>query len=475
MAARLPLSPQEAYYWVYSLHPDWSYFDHPPLTAYTIGFFTYFLGDSAWAVRLGALLYSSGFTLLLFLIGRDLFNARAGFWAAALGSFLPTYAITALIITPNSPLLFFWTLAAYLSLQAVRRDRFRAYPAAGLALGLALLSKYTALFFPLSLGLFLLISAGHRHHWKRWELYCGLLIALLVFSPVLIWNARHDWASFAFQSTDRARELGGFSWRDFGAFWASQLGVITPLVMAGVIAALVRGLPASIREKNWEEWYLLSLSLPMIGLFTGVATREWVKINWLIPAYWPLILLLVVAYRKGLLGEGWVRKSGGRWTWISVLALFLALHLWPFFPQIKVSGSLDTLTGWEALADHLKSVQGQMPRPKDTFILAWGHKTAAELDYHLKGHAPVVAQTALSQKALAYDYWFDPGPLRGRDALFVWSEFENFPNTGSGLLQQFFEGVAEADSFTVYRGSHPLRKFRVYRCTGYRGFDFKRP
>jgi hypothetical protein len=116
-----------------------------------------------------------------------------------------------------------------------------------------------------------------------------------------------------------------------------------------------------------------------------------------------------------------------------------------------------------------------MPRPPQTFVLAWGHKTAAELAFHLKGHPPVAAQTALGHKALAYDYWFDPAPLTGRDALFVWSAFENYPFENAGLLQQFFQGVEKAEPFVVYRGNHPLRTFWIYRCYGYRGFDFKRP
>ena len=76
VAALLPLSPQEAYYWVFSLHPAWSYFDHPPLTAYVIGFFTYFLGDQAIAIRLGALLFSFGFSLLAYFLGK-VSSARA--------------------------------------------------------------------------------------------------------------------------------------------------------------------------------------------------------------------------------------------------------------------------------------------------------------------------------------------------------------------------------------------------------------
>ena len=109
VAALLPLSPQEAYYWVFSLHPAWSYFDHPPLTAYFIGFFTYFLGDQALAIRLGALLFSFGFSLLAYFLGKELFDARVGFWSGAISTLLPSYAITALIITPDGPLVFFWT------------------------------------------------------------------------------------------------------------------------------------------------------------------------------------------------------------------------------------------------------------------------------------------------------------------------------------------------------------------------------
>jgi 4-amino-4-deoxy-L-arabinose transferase-like glycosyltransferase len=475
VAALLPLSPQEAYYWVFSLHPAWSYFDHPPLTAYLIGFFTYLLGDQAVAVRLGALLFSLGFSLLAYFLGKELFGPRVGFWTGTISTLLPSYAITALIITPDSPLVFFWTLSAYLTLRAVQNNRPGYHLLSGISLGLALLSKYTAVFFPASLFLFFLFTPDQRRQLQRWELYGGWALAALIFSPVICWNARHDWASFAFQSTERARELSKFSPADLGAFLATQIGVVTPLVFAGLAGSLGLGLKRFFRRKSWQESYLLSLSLPMIGLFTLVATREWVKMNWLIPAYLPLIVLMMGYYQKRVFAWSWVYRGIAAWTWVTVGLFFIVLHLWPFVPQIKVSGSMDTLTGWEALADHLKSVQVDMPRPQDTFVLAWGHKTAAELEFHLKGHPPVVAQTALGRKALAYDYWFDPVPHKGQDALFVWSEIENFPHEKSGLLQQYFVRIEPEETYTVYRGKHPLRAFRIYRCYGYRGLDFKRP
>ena len=313
---------------------------------------------------------------------------RVGFWTGTISTLLPSYAITALIITPDSPLVFFWTLSAYLTLRAVQNDRPGFHLLSGISLGLALLSKYTAVFFPASLFLFFVLTPDQRRHLKRWQLYGGWVLAALVFSPVVFWNAGHDWASFAFQSTERARELGKFSSEDLGAFLASQAGVVTPLVFAGMAVTLGLAVKRFFRRPSWKENYLLCLSLPMIGLFTLVATREWVKMNWLIPAYLPLIILMMGYYQERIFAWNWVYRGTAAWTWATVGMLFIVLHLWPFVPQIKVSGSMDTLTGWRELAIHLKTLQTKMPRPQDTFILAWGHKTASEIWFELKGHPP---------------------------------------------------------------------------------------
>jgi len=64
----IPLVPQEAYYWKYAKHLAWSYFDHPPMTAYVIALFTYLGGDSPFFIRLGSILFSLGLMALLFKI-----------------------------------------------------------------------------------------------------------------------------------------------------------------------------------------------------------------------------------------------------------------------------------------------------------------------------------------------------------------------------------------------------------------------
>lgn len=476
LAGFTPLSPQETYYWVYALHPALSYYDHPPLTAYSILIFTRIFGHTAWAVRMSPLLYAVGSSWLLYLIGRRLYNDKIGFWAAALLNLLPTFSITALIMTPDSPLLFFWCLAVFFILKAVEENLFNQYLFAGLALGLTLLSKYSAVFLPLSLFLFLLFSPSLRFHLKRWEPYAGLFLALLIFSPVLIWNAQHGWVSFAFQSTERVNTIEGLKVDEFLGFLASQMGILTPLVFIGIVWASAAAVKRVRREGSWPEVLLLCLSLPMFLFFTLLSLFEWVKINWLIPAYPPAVLLMTAFFQKGWLA----RKRTvlfNRWLWLTTFLFFLLLHLAPFLPQIPLSGSTDTLTGWPELAAHLEKIQKEHFGTSDQrpFVFAWGHKTASELQFYLSGRPETYAQNVLGKKALAYDYWFDPDPLLGRDALFVWSELDPFPEEKTGLLERFFERVEALEPFTIYRGKTPLRTFRITLCLRYRGLPGKMP
>jgi Dolichyl-phosphate-mannose-protein mannosyltransferase len=473
VALLLPLSPQETYYWVFSLHPALSYFDHPPLTAYTIFFFSRIFGQTALAVRLGALLYSFGTGWLVFAIGKRLFTEKTGFLAGSLMNLLPIFSITGLIMTPDCPLLFFWCLSLFFIVKAIQDDGGVNYLWSGIALGLALISKYTAVFIPLSLFLFLITSPLYRHHLKKKEAYGGLVLALLVFSPVLFWNARHQWASLAFQSTQRIGEMKAFHWEEMGAFLSSQIGIITPLVFGGFCWGIGLGVKRFWRIRPWPEALLLSFVLPMAGLFTLVATREWVKMNWLIPAYPPLLLLTTAYYQNRAFAWKWIYGGYAKWTWVSALVFFILFHLWPFIPQIPVSGSTDTMTGWKGLADYLEKIKNspEIQNQKPLFVFAWGHKTASELQFYLKGHPATFTQTVLGEKVLAYDYWSDPKPLEGENALFVWSEFDRFPEGNSNLLKRYFDGVEELEPFTVFRGRRRLRTFHIYLCVHYKGLS----
>jgi hypothetical protein len=160
--------------------------------------------------------------------------------------------------------------------------------------------------------------------------------------------------------------------------------------------------------------------------------------EWLI---WSILWQLVAYYQNRTFRWKWIYRGYARWTWVSVGLFFIVFHLWPLVPQIKVSGSADTMTGWPELAWHIETIRNEKSGQGTPFVFAWGHKTASELQFYLKGQPETFAQTVLGKKALGYDYWFDPKPLQGRDALFVWSDFEHFPDEKSGLFHWLLKPI----------------------------------
>ena len=158
----IEITPQEAYYWNYAMHPALSYFDHPPMVAWVIGAGYFLLGRSELGVRIGGFLLTLLSTWLLYALGKLWFSKRAGLWAALLFQLLPLFFVYGVLITPDVPLTFFWLLTLYLFSLALSEDKKWAWYLAGAALGLSMLSKYTGIFLVPSALLFLIFHPRYR-------------------------------------------------------------------------------------------------------------------------------------------------------------------------------------------------------------------------------------------------------------------------------------------------------------------------
>ena len=464
------LSPQEAYYWVWSLHPALSYFDHPPMVAYSIAASKFFLGDTTLAIRIPAVLYGVGTSLLVFLLAHKIFNLQAGLVSALLLNLILSFCLTFLFTTPDSPLLFCWTLSMFFLWKAVMEKKTGFWYLAGIAFGLAMLSKYAAVFLAISTLVWLLSHKGLRPVLKTKEPYLSLCLAMLVFSPVLIWNFQNHWASFLFQSRDRAPSLISFSPKEFFAFLFSQMGVMTPLVFLGFLAAVSKGVRRNFSEGRPEEKFLLAYSLPLLAFFTVVATQDWVKINWLIPAYPPLLILMVGYYQMGLWRAPWVRRFYVSTLWALVLIPFLLLHLLPFIPGVEIPGTLDTLSGWPEVSARVTKIKKDFVSQGPVFVWAWNHKNAAELQFYLPNHEEVYAQNIVGEKALAYDFWFNPRSLAGKNAIFIWSDLDPLGQDRKDKIGKVFSSLQPLPSLEIYRGKKEVRKFHFYYCVNYKPF-----
>ena len=205
-AASVGLGLGEAYYFAAARHLALSYFDQPPAAAFLAWLSLQATGVvSDLVLRAPFILLFAGTTWLMFLTGRRLFGAGAGFLAALLLNLTPVFALsTGIFYQPEGPLMFFWLGTVYFLVPLLLGDADAVQPlpqwvGAGVMVGLALLSKYTALFIPGGAFLWALTGRDRRRWLRRREPYVALAVALVCFAPVVIWNARFHWVSFRWQ------------------------------------------------------------------------------------------------------------------------------------------------------------------------------------------------------------------------------------------------------------------------------------
>src|SRR5258708_8746253 len=193
----LDLRTDEAYYWTWSKESALSFLDHPPMIAWFIRFGTAIFGDTSLGVRFSGILAMLVTELLLAdIVRRVTHDVRAVVFAVLMPEAALYYGLLMAKVSPDTAMIPFAVAMLWALVRLHESGDARWWLAAGLFAGLALLSKFTAVMLaPAVLG-FALVPDWRR----RWlfSLYPGAaaLIALIVFSPVRVWNGQHDWAPF---------------------------------------------------------------------------------------------------------------------------------------------------------------------------------------------------------------------------------------------------------------------------------------
>jgi 4-amino-4-deoxy-L-arabinose transferase-like glycosyltransferase len=465
LAALLPLTPQEAYYWMWSREFAASYFDHPPLASWTIALTTAVVGATVFGVKLAAVLWGLVANVLWARLIADLgADRRVQFWALAAINLVGIVAAYGVVIAPDAPLLACWVGVLWTVWRASATGRWQWWLLAGFFLGLALTAKYAAVLLVPAIGLFLLASPRQR----RWLLqpapYAALALAAVVFSPVVLWNAQHDWASFAFQSTQRAAGMGRWRPQYSLQMIGTQLAVATPYLFVLALAAWWRQVRGwrTLTEDDGRLLLMCAATVPLV-VFTLASLRSMVKPNWLAPVYAPLIVLAVQA----LLAPGAALprhfKVGLATSAAVILAAGLALA-WPGVPL----GDGNTWSGWPEAARRIDALQKELAAHGErSFVFSTNYKNSALLAFHRAGHPRTYAQDVFGARALQFDYW-PPEALAGATGIFVLDDRKD-DSTLPPTLSAFFDDVRKVDTIAVSQGGRTVRRIDIYKATDYRG------
>ncbi len=450
VAGSSSLSPDEAYYWTWSRALAPGYLDHPPMTALWIRAGTWLLGDTALGVRLLSPLAAGCGTLLLAAACADLLDAapvRRGecpLVAAALLNATLLLGAGAVTITPDTPLLLFWTAALCALGRVIATRDGRWWLAAGLAIGLALDSKYTVLLPGGGLTLWLVATREGRR-WLRtpWP-WLGGLIALLLFSPVLRWNAAHGWASFLKQGGRTGAWHPADAARNLAELLGGQVGLATPLIFALFVSGMVR-----IARHPWSGppgcSLLAFVTVPAALVFIEHALGDRVQANW------PGLLYPACA----------IAAASLHWRWRGAAACGLLLTALVYVQSTaaplplprKLDITLVRLAGWQGLARQVAAL-ARADRPAAGFIVADEYGLASELAYSLPGGVVLAAAPRWRLFALPHP---DVG---GGDGLLLQSlRRRDAPD------KQLFSHAVFVGELRRGRGGRIAESYRVYRVT----------
>jgi len=406
----------------------------------------------------------------LFGLTRRLFGADAALWA--LFAFNATAYFLVLpdgFIMPDTPMLLFLAAGACAIAEILfgpsgDHDKAgRLWLAAGLALGCAGLSKYSAIFAPIGLLGFLLGSPRHRHWlWDR-RPYFGAALGLIIMLPAVAWNYHNHWVSFAFQ-LNRATAgltLDARAWATFGGGLVAQVVLLSPWVGAPLLISL-----ASARRSGADsaERFLLWLVVPAISLFAVVPLLgqraiipHWFNVGWL--------------FAFPLLGQ-WLSTRSANWlrTWGRASAVLAAATVALYLAAVIVgpsrlvalapSGQRDPTRysyDWPDLRSAASWHSSGAAPPAFIVVVDWrfGGKVGAAI-------GPKIPICAFSSDPRGFAFQCDQASLIGKDALIVVAKAD--AATALPLLAPYFESVDPAEDIAIGRSGNAERVLTVVRA-----------
>lgn len=406
LGAIVPLFPDEAYYWEWSRQLQPGYFDHPGVLAYAIAIGTAVLGDTTIGVRVVPILLGAVASLAVAATARRLAGDIAARFAALVLALMPLSAAGFALATPDAPLLAFeavtiLALTHALAPGANAREQRRAWLGAGIAIGLAMASKYTAALIPAAVALGVALHPETRCHFTRPGPYLAVAAASLVMLPVLWWNAGHDWISFRFQLEHGLGSGGRGSWwqRELDLL-GGQVVLVSPLLIGAFLRASWR---AAWPEGEARRFVFATLTFCCLGFFVYSATKRPVEANW--PAIAWVSALVLAAASRPMLRSRWERTA----VWVAgiftVLALSHVVVAW--WPLPSRHDPVARAHGWRRASAEVAAVAAaeSLAGAAPVFVAANRYQDAALLAFHLPDKPETFGLNIEAARRNQYDLW----------------------------------------------------------------------
>jgi 4-amino-4-deoxy-L-arabinose transferase-like glycosyltransferase len=454
-STHLELVGDEAYYWLWSRHLDLCYLDKGPVIAWIITAGTGLFGQTVFGVRFFAVILSTLTGVAIYFLARRLFNDRVALWALILAAVTPLFAVGAILMTIDTPYIFFWTLAALSFWHAKDSDHWWTWILTGVLVGLGLLSKYTGAVELISFAAFCAFDPPSRRHFFKGGFWVMLLVTAIFLAVPVYWNRVHGWPTTRFLfhrgGLDAPPHIDPVNAL---IFLSGQAGVISPFIFLGLILVVCWPGLAKLESKA-EVTYLLALFLPLFLFYFFISFQQPSQANWAAAAYIGGFILLAAKWSWLAQKKAWARWLGVAGIGVGLI-IVLGLHetSWLYLPRGK--DPLDRARGSRDLAAQVTELQ---TKTGANFVIANKYMTAALLSFYLPGQPDTFmpVSSAPYNQLILWPSYRQMHPAD--DAIFI-SDFDRLPAS----LKEDFARIDPLGELKTVENGRTIKGFYAFLC-----------
>lgn len=456
-----PLLGDEAYYWQWSRHLDFSYYEQGPILALIIFFSTLFNKiNNEFTVRSGAVLLFTLTMIFCVLIYRKIYTDDR----AQKGSFLNLLAINstflysglAILMMHDTVMIFFYSIFIYIFLFIIEKpDNFIYWILCGIIFAFAIMSKFSILIVYPAILLFIFLCGEPQKYIYGFILFT--VITLIFLSPVFYWNFNHNFASINYLFIRSGFEAT-INLKNIFNFLAGQLLLLNPFLFIFLfISAFIK-----LKANKFKPILFLSVIFlfPQLVFFI-LSFRSKIEANWpgfsYLPAFFLTTDYLINSNSKSF------RKY---FYFLIIFGLFLCMAgylLLPFYSKtqfIKSSNALTKSYGYKNIAIKINNIYNKYDN-KDKLFIATRHYQMASLLAFYTPKNPEIYILINHESSKNYRFWKEYEKLINYDCLFIYSEdwesyeMEKFFIKNIKKISQIDEGDKKLfiDYFIKYKGN----------------------
>lgn len=466
LTTSLDLSSDEALYWEYSKHLDWSYYAKGPGIGVATWISSLIFGDTTFGVRSIAIFCLTAFSVMLYFFVKLAYSAAAALAAFFFVRVTILFVYTGFISTTDPLVIPFWLASLIFAYFAISKNSSKYWALALPFVGLAILAKYTAAILIPGYGAVLLFHRSHQHHLKSWGWWIGCFLFLICIAPILVWNAQHDWANFQHNVGHTIGKPDQIPFQRLPELLAGQLGLIGPLFLPLLCLAIWRGVIRWFKESDPVLALWLSATVPLLLVCIWVSATRSCYANWPLPAYIGGLLLVIHEFNS-LNKPRWFNRS----LFVNSAITLVLLVSW-FLPEIlpaKISlpVPIRRMVGWTQLGVEVENfVRSHNPSKNIPFVMATDYMTASSLRFAISPDIQVRLGSFEGRRLSEQDFWQSWSELNGKNALVVQKD-EN--NTLTSAVPAWFEECNQIQIENLPPLNRLAKDFTFLLCKNFTG------